>query len=124
MIHLNKRNKIPFQIVENNGLNNLQIKIVDHVINLPNNELIEGYTRKFSYKVIKITFPKGLLITERLNVIREQIEKAKEIITKKPYYLVETDNEIYISDKNGDLKNYCKFFGVNGLLLFSIKEIK
>lgn len=124
MIHLNKQNKIPFQILETNGLNNLQIKIVDHVINLPNNELIEGHTRKFSYKIIKITFPKDCLITERLNVIREQIEKAKEIITKKPYYLVETDNEIYISDKNGDLKNYCKFFGVNGLLLFSIKEIK
>lgn len=124
MIHLNKRNKIPFQIVENNGLNNLQIKIVDHVINLPNNELIEGYTRKFSYKIIKITFPKGCLITERLNVIREQIEKAKEIITKKPFYLVETSNEIIISDKDGNLKNYCKFFGVDGLLLFSIKEIK
>lgn len=123
MIHLNKQNKIPFQILENNGLNDLQIKIVDHVIDLSNNELIKGHTRKFSYKIIKIIFPKSLLITERLNVIREQIKKAKEIITKKPYYLVETSSEIIISDKDGNLKNYCKFFGIDGLLLFSIKEI-
>lgn len=121
MIHLNKENKIPFQIIENNGLNSLQIKIVDHIIDLPNNELIKGHTRKFSYKIIKITFPKDLSITERLNVIQEQIEKA-EIITKN-YYLVETSNEIIISDKDGNLKNYCKFFSVDGLLLFSIKEI-
>ena len=124
MIQLSKENKIPFQIVENNGLQGLEIKIVDHVIKLPNNELIQGHTRNYSYKIIKIVFSKGCLISERLNIIQEQTNKAKEMIKNKPYYLTETSNEIYISDRNGKLKKYCKFFGLAGFLLFSLEDIK
>nr|DAL07285.1 MAG TPA: hypothetical protein [Caudoviricetes sp.] len=125
MIQLSKENKIPFQIIENNnGLQDLKIKIVDHVITLPDNKLIEGHTQKYRYKIIKITFSKGCLISERLNIIQEQISKAKEIIKYKPYYLTETSNEIYISDREGKLKKYCKFFGLSGLLLFSLEDIK
>lgn len=99
-----------------NDITNLWVLTDNGNFLIENNETYQITTKGSVIKFIKLVFPKGMLLTERVQIINEQIEKILSFQEEKNFFRTETEKEIFLYD-NSELKFYAKIYGTKGMII-------